>query len=435
MRILLEELRPPLTWSLASTLNGGPRTALIVGSANVEAWDCVYVGSDGWEVVLSPDSPVAIGSLVNPIGAYGAACMAVGEVWKRLLTPHVALFPGRPIVPIDRLLRFSCFTYRSDSPGDENPPLPSAIDVGRLTIVGLGAGGGACAFGLASLPELRGNLTTIEPDEVNLSNLNRYVFAAEADARVKRPKTDVVEALFERYHGLTVVKFAAPFSHVVNHLSVADLRHVLAAVHSRQARRELQYETPEVMWDAGATEDGDFRIWRISFGRTECMFCKHPADQGDPERHQAAQLADLLGLDGETWLQKIRDNTPFSAAEVAKLGARRQSLCTTFDLPEEGQRYSDWYPSQCGRLKLPEWDQEIPIPFAPVMAGILLAGEVIKQRHFPSAVLPYYYGNTLVGNWMRKVLPYGRSPKPDCKFCQDPAYAAQFERRWGVRPG
>jgi len=435
VRTFLEELRSPVACTLGTRPNGAPRAALIVGSANVEAQDCVHVGSDGWEVGLSPDSPVAIGSLVNPVGSYAAACIAVGEVWKRLLTPHVTLFPGRPIIPIDRPLSFSCFTYRSDSPGDENPPLAPTIDVGRLTIVGLGAGGGASAFTLASLCELRGSLTTIEPDEVNSSNLNRYVFAADPDARAKRPKTDVVEALFGHHRGFTVAKFPQPLTTVVGQLPVADWRHVVAAVHSREARRQIQYETPEVLWDGGATEDGDFRIWRIALGRTECMFCKHPADKGDPERDQAAQLADLLGLDIETWLQKIRDNSPFSAAELAKLAERRESLEATFELPEAGQRYSDWYQPQCGRLKLPDRDQEIPIPFAPVMAGVLLAGEVIKERAFPSAVLPHYYGNTLVGNWMRRILPQPRAPKPGCRFCHDPVHTDQFARRWGVRPG
>ncbi len=311
VRTFLEDLRPPLTWTLGSTPDDAPQAALIVGSANVQARGCVHVGSDGWEVVLSPDSPLAIWSLVNPIGAYAAACMAVGEVWKRLLTRQVALFPGRPIIPIDRLLRFSCFTYRTDSPGDENPPLPPAIDVGQLTVVGLGAGGGASAFALASLPELRGNLTMIEPDEVNLPNLNRYVFTADADAHLQRPKMDVVESLFRHHPGLTVTKCAEPFSKVAGRLPVTAWRYVVAAVHSREARRQIQYETPEVLWDAGATEDGDFRIWRIGLGRTECMFCKHPMGQGDPERDEAFQLASLLGFDAEFWLAMIRDNRPF----------------------------------------------------------------------------------------------------------------------------
>jgi hypothetical protein len=257
VRTFLEELRAPVAWTLGSTLNCAAQAAIIIGSANVEVQGCVYVGSDGWEVTVSPDSPVAVGTLVNPVGSYAAACLAVGEVWKRLLSPHKKLFPGRPILPIDRPLRFSCFSYRSDSPDDQNPTLSPVIDLGRLTIVGLGAGGGACAFALASLPALRGHLTAIEPDEVNFPNLNRYVYATDADAQLKRRKTDVVEALFERQPHVTVAKFPDPFSEAVHHLPVGDLRHVLAAVHSREARRQIQYETPEVLWDGGATEDGE----------------------------------------------------------------------------------------------------------------------------------------------------------------------------------
>jgi hypothetical protein len=41
-------------------------------------------------------------------------------------------------------------------------------------------------------------------------------------------------------------------------LTKDDYRHVVAAVHSREARRDIQMETPEILWDAGATQDGDF---------------------------------------------------------------------------------------------------------------------------------------------------------------------------------
>jgi len=244
-----------------------------------------------------------------------------------------------------------------------------------------------------------------------------------------------VADLFRHHSGVTTARCPEPFRKVQDSIPVGDLRHVLAAVHSREARRDLQYETPQVLWDAGATEDGEFRIWRIALGRTECMFCKHPVEEGDPERGEAAQLAALLGFSAEMWLEMIRDNRTFTSSEIADLARRRENLQLSFDVPNAGERYSDWYNNQCGRLQLPEKDQEIPIPFAPVMAGVLLAGEVIKEREFPDAVLPHYYGNTLVGSWMRKVRPQARPPKAGCTICQGDAFRSQFERRWGVRPG
>src|SRR5207249_2490943 len=111
-----------------------------------------------------------------------------------------------------------------------------------------------------------------------------------------------------------------------------------------------------------------------------------------------------------------------------------QGIERGFALPRPGQRYGDWEAEQCGRLKLPDADEEVPIPFAPVMAGVLLAGEVIKEHHFPEAVLEGYYWNTLLGRFMPGNRPQRRLPDPDCGFCHDPAYVEQYRRRWAIPP-
>ena len=83
---------------------------------------------------------------------------------------------------------------------------------------------------------------------------------------------------------------------------------MIAAVHSREARRQIQYETHGVLWDAGATDDGEFRMWRLIFGTAECMFCKHPPGSGDPESDKALHLTKLVGIDRHSWRRKLRDN-------------------------------------------------------------------------------------------------------------------------------
>ena len=94
------------------------------------------------------------------------------------------------------------------------------------------------------------------------------------------------------------------------------------------------------------------------------------------------------------------------------------------------QRYGDWEASQCGRLPLPEDDEEIPIPFSPVMAGVLLAGEVIKEHYFPDAVLDSCYWNTLLGQFMPYNQAVRKLPRSGCCFCSDSDYLAQYNRRW-----
>lgn len=429
LRRFLQALRPPLRWAVEPRLSAQPSSALVIGTAIPPCEQTVYVGSDGWEASLSPSAPVPVGVSVNPVGAYAAACLGVSEAWKRLLLPHSHLFQGTPVIPSDAPLTLSTFTYFA-SRGQPDPSLPSRLDLGRVTIVGLGAGGGAAAYTLASLGRLQGTITQVEPDEIIDSNLNRYVMADADDAAQQRAKTEVVEALFRGCQGVALRSFSVSYDDAVSSLALEDYRHVVAAVHSREARRSLQYETPMVLWDAGATEQGDFFVWRHVLGVTNCMWCKHPPGDEDPELQKAEQLARLVGLDAETWLRKGRTNEVFTAEEVAIIAPRTASPETSFDLPLPSQRYGDWEAAQCGRLRLPEIDQEVPVPFAPVMAGVLLAGEVIKQRRFPEEALDSYYWNSLVGRFMRGNRPYRRLPRLDCRFCSDPEYLAQYKRRW-----
>jgi hypothetical protein len=428
----LEALRPPLRSSVSTRPNGRAGVCVILGSWNAgdcEADSVLFVGSVGWNASVSPAGPLPIIGRPNPVGAYAAACLAVAETWKRLLYAHSELIAGRPVVPLDTPLTFSTFTYESDGLV-ANPDLPDVLDVGRLTWIGLGAGGGAAAFTVASLPEVRGAVTLIEPDRAEEPNLNRYVYADAGDARASRVKTELIEHVLVRHSRLKVAPIPRSFSEVADALAAEDYWHVIAAVHSREARRQIQYETPGVLWDAGATDDGEFRIWRLVLGTTECMFCKHPPGNDDPETEKARQLSELLGLDPQTWLQKLGDNSAFTVEECAAIDARINRRERPFALPTVGQAFGAWEASQCGRLTLRGLDDEIPIPFAPVMAGVLLAGEIVKEACFPNAVLDSCYWNTLMGQFMRRNRAHRRRPRPGCPFCEDATYRDQYRRRW-----
>ncbi len=137
-------------------------------------------------------------------------------------------------------------------------------------------------------------------------------------------------------------------------------------------------------------------------------------------------------MDAGTWLRKIRTNEPFSIEEVAEITKELSPPVRPFDQPVPGQRFGDWEQAQCGRLLLPDIDDEIPVPFAPTLAGVLLAGEVLKQHLFPYAVLDSYYWNTLVGSFMIHNRANRRLPNPECQFCTDRAYLDQYKRRWGT---
>lgn len=425
---LLSCLKPPLAWRVTDRPDASAVVSLVVGDRAEATGERISMGSRGWIAFVSLAEALPVDGPPNPVGAYAAACLGVAELWKRLLAPHRQIFGAMPIMPATRTLAFSTLTYMPDAAVAPNPELPVSIDLGTLTMVGVGAGGGAAAFTLASVRDLSGELTVIEPDPVDDTNLNRYVFADSADEG--HPKVDVVESFLGRYERLTVKPYPHPFSKVASPLPPETFRHVIAAVHSRATRREIQLETPEVLWDAAAAEDGEFRIWRLAFGVTECMYCKHPPGEDDPEAQKSRQLATLLGLSPALWLRKIKDNEPFTDEEAVAIARHLAGQTITFDIPRAGQPFGDWEAAQCGKVVLPDADDAVPIPFAPVMAGVLLAGEVIKEHHFPAYVLDSYYWNTLLGQFVLHNRPRRRGSKPGCSCCSDSAYLDQHRRRW-----
>jgi len=424
IREMLSAVATRTRWRVAEAPRGACDCSLALGDVRVTTSDQVSFGSDGWQAFVAPGATMPTGEKVNPVGAYAAACLAVAEVWKRLLLASRIELSGAPVVPLEEPLSFSSLTYGVGDTG-VNPDLPDTASIDKLTMIGLGAGGGAAAHTLASVPRLAGHFELVEPDSLDRTNHNRYVYAGAADLDPGRTKTEVVAEILRGHAGVSVQEHPYPFNEAS--LATSSYEYVLAAVHSREARRQIQMETPMVLWDAAAGEEGEFCAWRLVLGRTECMFCKHPPES-DPERAKAEQLSRLLGLDATVWLRKLRDNEPFSADEV---GSMRLPEDVEYLLPVAGQRFDEWEAAYCGVLRLPGSGGEVPVPFAPVMAGVLVAGEVLKQHHFPDMHLDSYYLNTLTGKFMTKIRPHRRRPKPKCGFCQDAVYLAQYDRRWG----
>lgn len=430
---MLSSLDPPVRWRVRRDLPPPSEydLALVVGEGDHHE-KAIYIGSDGWIATFSPGQPCVIGAKVNPVGAYTAAILGVAEVWKRLLVRDVDLFPT-PILPTTEDLVFSTFDYTLSADGP-NPPLPPRIDLRNLTFAGLGAGGMATLFTLASVKEIYGRVTLIEPDHISETNLNRLVAAGLADFLGKMLKVSLGQALLAGHPGVDVTSHALPVDSVLNALQPEQRQNVVCAVHSRAARRTVQYETPAIVWDAGATETGDFWLWRVDFGRTRCMGCRFPDGASDPERIMAQQLADVVGLSEGVWYDKVRDNAPFTADEIEAIRATvaEGEEAPAWGLPEAGQPFGDWEAQQCGRLNLPEaGDDEIPIPFAPVMAGVLVAGEVLKETLFPGAALHGHYWNNLVGRFIPSNTPCRPAPRVDCQICADPLMVSQYRRRWG----
>jgi hypothetical protein len=108
---------------------------------------------------------------------------------------------------------------------------------------------------------------------------------------------------------------------------------------------------------------------------------------------------------------------------------KESSKTQSFALPSVGERFNDWLLAHCGELASPVTPERIPLPFATVLPGILLAGEVIKGYCFPDDVIQNYYTYDMINVPLSGTTAL--KPAPDCIFCSNSQTIETFQRKYG----
>ena len=135
----------------------------------------IFCGSDGWRALVSSTSPQPLGDSPNPFGAGAAACLAAANVFRSTFLSPGDWFP-------DQNLEFSTWQSSLDRPANTSW---SEIDIGEAVLAGVGAIGMASVWALARL-RLQGLLHLVDPQSVELSNLQRYVLCGMEDIAAEK---------------------------------------------------------------------------------------------------------------------------------------------------------------------------------------------------------------------------------------------------------
>lgn len=401
--------------------------AVQLGRASDEA--TVSVASDGWLVHLATEGAVpGFSDQVNPVGSYAAACMGVAEVFKALLRHHVEAeqVPDR-MTPIGETT-FSTYDYTLDAADPANPELPAVVNLHNLNVIGVGAGGGALVQTLSTLDAVKGTIRLVDSDEVSASNLNRYIWAYRRD--VDAMKADVARRLMVDAHPaltFSVKAHAQPYIEFSDAVDARDLELVVSTVDTVRARKQIQWDLPETVLDAATNQEGDYVVLRVAFGDGQCLACKHQG-RSDGMRREMAVLSDQVGLETDTLVEMNTNNAAFTAEQVDAI-AEHVDNGADITLPEPGERFSDWFREHCGHIDLGGATMEVPVPFLPVTAGVLLAGEVIKQRHFSDAEVDNRFTHNMLGEPVEGMHRF-TNPHPDCEICSDSTAVDRYEAKW-----
>lgn len=246
----------------------------ITFSSERPAAGCVTVLASGWNVHVdgfNDDEAEDTNELVGII----AGGIAAGELFRIVFAAELEE-RGRRATPAPS--GFNVVTL--GEPTSDLPPLEAQPGLGNLHLVGAGAVGQAAAYAFRAL-KAGGLLTVVDPEVVELSNLQRYVLTT--DAMDGAAKVAVIETALLATP-LATRSHRVPFEELTPSLSEAAT--VLVAVDSEQSRIELQATLPGRVYNAW-TQPADIGWSRHErFGEEPCLACLYWPSGQRPSRHE-----------------------------------------------------------------------------------------------------------------------------------------------------
>lgn len=346
--------------------------ALFMKSAACSGW-LAYVGDK--EDLCDLNLP----ETGNPFGAFAAACIAVGEVYKSVC----GMKPDKGDM-IDSMC-FSAYDLRCRLKpwGNlENPPVDGPVDLGNLHVCGAGAVAHAFCQTLLPMDGLAGNLFFIDqsadpnnPDEkIEPTNLARYIMASNQDEG-----GDKAGLLADRMSasGIQTGFSDDGFEAYVNRANNVKLPHVVSCVDNNGARHAIQDRIPKMI-HGGSTSDlrSQVSVYDLGCNDCQCLKCYNP------KKDTAS----------DTEVYERLKNMPME---------QRRALAVDRGMePEVLERHLQ--DPVCGTLgnesiqKFAEIDDapEFSVNFVSALTGVLLAGEVVKSKN--SRLIPALDGRRRV---------------------------------------
>lgn len=350
-------------------------------------------------------------------GSLAAACLGAAAAFQPLV-------PARPRPDY----AFSTWTCHRQTSIRRTGPEQSPIDLGHLVVVGAGAVGSAL---LACLDRIgvRGRLDIVDPDRVDITNLNRYLTLTIRD--VGRSKAELWARRLARHRGATVVPHECTYEEFRRRVR-PPYQLVAISTDNAVSRQAVQRDLPRIVLNA-ATDAATVAVSAHRFDRSACLGCIYPVDQTDEAR--VRDIAATTGLAPTEVRRLLQTSAPLDEGVLGTLSARLgrpvDHLTTWAGHPLD----EVWARSLCGRIRVParNGSAEGSASFVSALAGALLAGEVVKAVTMPHRLLRSDFRMDVFAGPSRA--SHGRLARTaDCAAaCYDPSLRAHYRRLWSRR--
>jgi hypothetical protein len=398
---------------------------VVIGRARASFATNIFAGSSGWDALIGTTGSQPVGNSANPFGAGVAACLAAANLFR-----HVFLSDWEQRA--DRSLRFSAWSLdRADKPTER---AVTATLRAPAVLVGFGAIGNAALWALSRAP-LTGALHVVDPQRIELGNLQRYALTIRADE--DRVKVDLATG---QSNGLKILPYHGSLA---EYLGSEGYRwdSMLLGLDSARDRCAAQASLPR--WLANAwTQPGDLGVSvHPHFAATgACVACLYRPDDRLPNEDEL--VSEALGVPGLKLDVRalLYSGTPVGRAFLEAV-AQGATLPIEALLPFQGRSVRELYVEGfCGgaviplsMVGLPPEDLHVPLAHQSALAGVLLAATLV--RHALGVDPPITTAARLdvlapVGTALAQ--PLRSRPDGRC-LCDDAVFRAVYQRKYAER--
>jgi hypothetical protein len=339
---------------------------LTIGVGGTDSHATLFPSASGWVARLSHSVCEGSGPS-NPYAAGAAAAFAAAELFRRIFLDTSANSD------------FSISLLRFDKTSGADGYLPSS-SLGDVLFVAVGAVGNGAIWALARDHGRSGRLVVIDNEQLELSNLQRYVLGTFQD--VSKQKVLLArEAL--SHSQIAVETSTSTLESFANENSGIKIPTICISVDNVASRRAAQALLPKLIVNGWTGEQALGASWHVFSREAACLSCLyHPQGEGISQTEQAARA---LGLAPDRaallWVTRLPLSDEDIAVAAKKLGVSREALG-----PWRGKSLGDLYTDVvCGAvpISLPVTSrvETVPLAHQSVLAGILMASELVKRTN------------------------------------------------------
>ena len=421
----LVELAKTINPNIKARRRGGyASVALAVGTdAPFVDAPTIYAGCDGWSARVGTEGPYGTSDLGNPFGAGFAACLGAANLFRFLFLPNGSVLLDRDAV------------YPTDA--STIPDLESAMQADPMVLVGAGAIGNGAAWALSRVP-LTGDLHVVDPEAVDLSNLQRYVLCTRSDEGTA--KVEVIYRAF-RANGLRLSLYHGDWGSFLETHGYKWER-VLVALDSVRDRRAVQGSLPR--WIANAwTQTGDLGVSTHCFlGEDACLACLYlPAQEQKSEDQIVAEGLRIPQLRTQVRIllgSGLGVDRNLCGAIAAAWGIPAKALDPYVNRPIRDL----WVKGVCGGGVIPlgeagstPMDLQVPLAFQSAFAGVILAAEAVRDVLTSGAERRTRVRRLDVLNPVCDTAPqFALKARNGLCICEDPDFISVYQEKYATTP-